>query len=257
MKKIDLEKTVQTIERISQNRLILAIFLVIDGIVFLANPEQPVEEMGRSVAICMALAAGAMIIAKIVAKERLIRFIPAFILLAAGGLMYFYPDVLSAYFRLLLALVIIINGALNLLDVMGLSRAREMLTALRDKAAKFFSRVKTPKTFDDGIDEQANKYFRPLQKIVSESEGHKAVYFVVNLLSVILGVLLLVKADLSITVFGLIFVYVGISDFVMAYRTRKVSEKLRNGEFSEILFEKTAGQKEQAEGASESKTQQT
>ncbi|MBR7174211.1 MAG: hypothetical protein IKD50_07270, partial [Clostridia bacterium] len=88
MKKIDLEKTVQTIERISQNRLILAIFLVIDGIVFLANPEQPVEEMGRSVAICMALAAGAMIIAKIVAKERLIRFIPALILLAAGGLMY-------------------------------------------------------------------------------------------------------------------------------------------------------------------------
>ena len=78
-----------------------------------------------------------------------------------------------------------------------------------------------------------------------------------NLLSVILGVLLLVKADLSITVFGLIFVYVGISDFVMAFRTRKVSEKLRNGEFSEILFEKTAGQKEQAEGASESKTQQT
>ena len=239
----NLEKTVQTIERISQNRLILALFLVIDGIVFLSNPEQPVEEMGCSIAICMVFAAGAMIIAKIVAKERLVRFIPALILLAAGGLMYYYPDVLSAYFRLLLALVIIINGLLNLFDILGLSRAQEMVTALRDKITEVFSRVKTPKDLDNGIDEQGNRYLRPLQKIVSESKRPKTVYFATNLLSVILGVLLLVQPNLSITVFGLIFVYVGISDFVMVFRTRKISEKLKNGKYREILFEEPAEEK--------------
>lgn len=233
----DLEKALKTVERISQNRLILALFLVVDGILFLANPEQPVEGMGQSIAICMVLTAGAMIVAKIVAKERLVRFIPALILLVAGGLMYFYPDVLSAYFRLLLALVIIINGLLNLFDLLGLGRARETVTALRDKITSLFSRVKTPKDLDNGIDEQGNRYLRPLQKIVSESKGLKAVYFVTNLLSVSLGVLLLVQPNLSITAFGLIFIYVGISDFVMVFRTRKISEKLRNREFRDILFE--------------------
>lgn len=233
----DLEKTLKMVERISQNRLILALFLVVDGILFLANPEQPVEGMGQSIAICMILAAGAMIVAKIVAKERLVRFIPALLLLAAGVLMYFYPDVLSAYFRLLLALVIIINGLLNLFDLLGLGRARETVTALRDKITSLFSRVKTPKDLDNGIDEQGNRYLRPLQKIVSESKGLKAVYFVTNLLSVSLGVLLLVQPNLSITAFGLIFIYVGISDFVMVFRTRKISEKLRNREFRDILFE--------------------
>ena len=247
----DLIKAAQTVERISQNRLILALFLLIDGIVFLANPQQPVEDMGRSIAICMAFAAGAMIIAKIVAKERLVRFIPALILLAAGGLMFFYPNVLSAYFRLLLALVIIINGLLNLFDILELNRAWEMITALRDKITGIFSRVKTPKNLDDGIDEQGNRYLRPLQKIVSESEGHRIIYFVSNFLSVILGVLLLVQPNLSITVFGMIFVYVGISDFVMAFRTRKISEKLRNREFREILFEEPEEQKKQPEEGSE------
>ena len=212
----DLEKALKTVERISQNRLILALFLVVDGILFLANPEQPVEGMGQSIAICMVLAAGAMIVAKIVAKERLVRFIPAL---------------------LLLALVIIINGLLNLFDLLGLGRARETVTALRDKITSLFSRVKTPKDLDNGIDEQCNRYLRPLQKIVSESKRLKAVYFVTNLLSVSLGVLLLVQPNLSITAFGLIFIYVGISDFVMVFRTRKISEKLRNREFRDILFE--------------------
>ena len=151
--------------------------------------------------------------------------------------MYFYPDVLSAYFRLLLALVIIINGLLNLFDLLGLGRARETVTALRDKITSLFSRVKTPKDLDNGIDEQCNRYLRPLQKIVSESKRLKAVYFVTNLLAVSLGVLLLVQPNLSITAFGLIFIYVGISDFVMVFRTRKISEKLRNREFRDILFE--------------------
>ena len=244
----DLEKTLKTVERISQNRLILALFLVVDGILFLANPEQPVEGMGQSIAICMVLAAGAMIVAKIVAKERLVRFIPALILLVAGGLMYFYPDVLSAYFRLLLALVIIINGLLNLFDLLGLGRARETVTALRDKITGLFSRVKTPKDLNNGIDEQGNRYLRPLQKIVSESKGHKAVTVVTNLFSVILGVLLLVKADLSITIFGVIFIYVGFSDFLLAFRTRKISEKLRDKKYMEILLEETDEHENQAEG---------
>jgi uncharacterized membrane protein HdeD (DUF308 family) len=236
-KGFDLEKTVLLLGRISRNRLILAVLLVVDGIVFLANPEQPVEEMGRTIAITMAFAAAAIIIPKIVAKERFVRFIPAFLLLAAGGLMFFYPDVLSAYFRLLLALVIIINGSINLLNVLGLSREQEIVVSFRDKITRLFSRIKSPKDLEEGIDEQASKYFRPLQKIISETEGHKIFYLATNVLAVILGALLLIKPDLSITVFGLIFIYVGISDFVMVYRTRKISEKLRDKKYREILLE--------------------
>ena len=250
--KIDLEKTVRIIERISQNRLILAIFLVVDGIIFLMNPEQPVENMGRTVATCMVFAAGAMIFSKIVAKEPFARFLPALLLLAAGGLLYFFPDVLSAYFRLILALMIVINGAVNLSGILGLSRVKDSIVAFKDKIGKAFARVKTSKELEDGMDEQANRYIRPLHQIVSESEGNNTFFFATNLLSVILGLLLLFWPNMSITIFGIVFIYVGINDFLMAFRTRKVSEKLRNKEYREILLgdEKADEHENQAEGNS-------
>jgi uncharacterized membrane protein HdeD (DUF308 family) len=253
----DLEKTVRTVEQISRNRLILAIFLVVDGIIFLMNPEQPVENMGRTLAICMVFAAGAMIFSKIVAKERFISFLPALLLLTAGGLLYFFPDALSAYFRLILALVIIINGAVNLSGVLGLGRVQDSVVAFKSKLEKIFSKVKTTKELEDGMEEQTNKYLRPLHQIVSESERNKAFFFVTNLLSVILGVLLLVRPDMSITIFGIVFIYVGINDFVMAFRTRKISEKLRDKKFREILFEETDEHENRAEGDSEERDQKT
>ena len=227
-KTIDPEKIMRTVERISQNRFIIAIFLVIDGFVFLLNPAESVENMGRAIATSMVFAAGAMIIAKIVAKERFVHFLPALILLAAGVLMYFYPTFLSAYFRLLLALFIVINGTINLLDILGLTQAREFVTALKDKAEKFFSRIKSPQAIEEGMEGEAGKILNPLDKIISESNRHKAVYFTINLLAVILGVMLLVRPNLSITIFGLIMIYAGSSNLVMAFRTWKISKDLRD-----------------------------
>lgn len=250
MKKItiDIEKTVLTVERISRNRMILAIALTVDGFMFLLNPGQTVEGMGRAIAITMLLAAGAMIITKITVKEPFVRFLPALILLAAGGLLYFFPKGLSAYFRLFLALLIIINGVVNLLSVLGLNSAKGILVTVEDKAQRAFSRLNSPKDLENGLQEQTKRYIRPLHQVVSESKGHKAVTVVTNLFSVILGVLLLVKADLSITIFGVIFIYVGFSDFLLAFRTRKISEKLRDKKYMEILLEETDEHENQAEG---------
>ena len=138
---IDIEKTALLVERISRNRLILAIALIVDGILFLLNPGKTVEGMGRAIAISLLLAAGVMIIAKISVKEPFSRFLPALILLAAGGLMYFFPDVISAYFRIILALLIIINGSVNLLSILGLSRAQGILVTLKDRADSLRSRL--------------------------------------------------------------------------------------------------------------------
>jgi uncharacterized membrane protein HdeD (DUF308 family) len=236
---IDIEKAAHTVEQISKNRLILAILLVVDGIIFLINPGQPVEGMGRAVATSIMIAAGALIISKIAAKERFVNFLPALILLAAGALMYFFPHVFSAYFRIIIALFITINGVVNLSGVLGLGRVHGFLVTFNSKASDLSSKVKTPEELNNGFDGQAEKYMRPLHKIVSESQGNKAVFFATNLLSVILGVLLLVKPDLSITIFGVIFIFVGVNDFLLAFRTRKISEKLRDKKYREILFEET------------------
>ena len=61
-----------------------------------------------------------------------------------------------------------------------------------------------------------------------DSIEHKAVYFAINLLAVILGVMLLVRPNISITIFGVIMIYAGSSNLVMAFRTRKISKELRN-----------------------------
>ncbi len=247
-KPFDFEKIKLTVQRISQTRFVLAISLIVTGIVFILNPEQSVENMGRDLAFCMVFAAGAMIIAKIAAKERFVRFLPALILLAAGGLMCFYPDNLSAYFRLLLALLIIINGAINLLDILGLTQPRKIIAALRVKVEAFFTRLKKPKELVEGMEEEAGKFMNPLYKIVSESKWHKVVYFTTNFLAVILGVLLLFQPDLSITIFGLIIIYTGISDLVMAFKTRKMSKDLRNKEHRKTMPEEPDEREKKAEG---------
>ncbi len=120
------------------------------------------------------------------------------------------------------------NGTINLLDILGLTQAREFVTALKDKAEKFFSRIKSPQAIEEGMEGEAGKILNPLDKIISESNRHKAVYFTINLLAVILGVMLLVRPNLSITIFGLIMIYAGSSNLVMAFRTWKISKDLRD-----------------------------
>lgn len=234
-----LEKIVRFIERVAQNRLIIAILLVVDGFLFLMNPEQPVEGMGRTLAITMVFAAAVMIFARIVAKERFARFLPALLLLAVGGLMYFFPQALSAYFRLILALLIMMNGIVNLLGVLGVNYSQGVFGTVEGRVRKAVSRVKTTKELDEGFDEQAARYLSPLQRIVTGAKGNKVFFFVLSLLSVLLGLFLLVKPDLAITIFGVIFILVGISDFLLAYRTMKVSEKLHDKRFREILLDGT------------------
>ena len=57
----------------------------------------------------------------------------------------------------------------------------------------------------------------------------------------------------------MIFIYVGFSDFLLAFRTRKISEKLRDKQFREILIEEADENENQAERrverASEDKVQ--
>ena len=250
-KKINLEKIVHVIEQVMKNRLIIAIMLIVDGIVFLMNPEQPVENMGRTLAVSMAFAAAVMIFARIVAKERFVRFIPALILLALGGLMYFFPDMLSAYFRLILALVIIMNGIVNLLSVLGVNYSQGFFGILDGKVRNAASKIKSPKEMEEGFDEQAVKYLNPLQRIVSASKGNKTVFFITSLLSILLGLLVLIKPDVSISVFGVIFLYIGVCDFLLAFRTQGVSAKLREKKYREILFDPNDVNENRPEGAAE------
>jgi len=241
-KRFSIEKIVHWVERVAQNRMIIALLLVVDGILFLMNPEEPVENMGRTLAITMVFAAAVMIFARIVAKDRFRRFIPALILLAVGGVMYFFPQALSAYFRLILALAIMMTGIVNLLDILGVNYKQGTMGNVEGKVRNVVSKVKTTKELDEGFDEQALRYVRPLNQVVSATKGHRTIFFITSLLSVLLGALLLIKPDLSITIFGVIFVYVGISDFLLAYRAGKISQKLREKKYREILFDGTEKQ---------------
>ena len=256
-KTVDIEKITHRVEQVVQNRLIIAILLIVDGVVFLMNPGKTVEEMGRAIAISMALAAAAMVITRIAAKERFVRFLPVLILLAAAGLMYFFPAFLSGCFRIILALLIIINGIVNLFNILGVNYSQGVFGTVEGTVRTAASKVKRSKELEEGIQEQTKKYLRPIHQIVSETKGHKTVFIVTNILSVILGVLMLAKPDLSISIFGAIFIYVGFSDFLLAFRAKKIAEKLRDKKFREILFDETNEQGNQTEENSEVADQQT
>ena len=97
------------------------------------------------------------------------------------------------------------------------------------------------KEIDDGInhelEQQANKLFNPLKNITNKSSKSSVLFVITNAVSVIFGIILLVYPSVSMSIWGLIFLYTGISNLTVAARTTNLIQKIKEKRFKEILFE--------------------
>ena len=257
-KKPNLDKTIKKVENLSntvdiimRNRLIVAIFLIVDGITFMLNPDTTLPEMARNIILLVLLAAISVFITNLASKTRDAKTIAiSLAIIIVSIIFYIYPDIISAYMQLFLALFIIYDGLNNLANYFNLARLSKYTQAISRKYNKLINkkpkkvnqeRKEKLKEIDNninvGLEEQKEKLISPLKNIVNKSSKFSALYVIANTASIILGIILLVFPGVSMMVWGLIFLYTGLSNLFVAIKTMNLTSKLKQKKFKEILFD--------------------
>lgn len=243
--KIDFEKisskvedTANKIDIIMKNRLIIAVFLIIDGISFILSPNNSINQMGRAVAIFVFLASGLVFITNITAKTKDKKsIIISIIIMIICIITYIYPNVISMYLHIVLAIVIIINGLTNLLNSLNLNKMSAYIANIEIKIKNRVNNNKMNKDFKAGIKEQTEKIVNPLSKFINRTTELNVLYIIFNSISIILGILLLVKSNITIIIWGIVFIYTGITDFITVAKSRNLAEKLKEKDFKSIMYD--------------------
>ncbi len=258
-KKLDYDKTIKKVENISnkvdiimRNRLIIAFFLITDGITFMLNPETTLPEMARNIILIILLAAASILITNLAAKTKDKKTIAiSLAIIAAGIFFYFYPDLIAAYMQLLLSLFIIYDGITNIANILHLndklskytkaiSREYNNLIHRKVKDEKNKQQQEKFKDIDSNINEnleqQKEKLITPLKKIINKANKSSTLYIIANTASITFGIILLVYPDVSMMIWGLIFLYTGLSNFFIAAKTIDLVTKIKQKKFKEILF---------------------
>lgn len=249
--KINFDNTIKKAENISnkvdvimRNKLIIAIFLIVDGITFLMNPNNSLADMARNVILLVLLASASTLITNIASKTKDLKsIIISIVITIIVIILYIYPDLISAYIQLVFALIIIFDGVINLLNALHLNKLSAYTLGIAKKFDDFVHHKNTNKDFNEGIEQQKEKLISPLKNIVGKTNKSSILYIIANIASIILGILLIVFSNISMVVWGLIFIYTGISDLLVAMRTMNISKKIKEKKFKEILYDEKQEEK--------------
>ena len=251
LKKLNYDDSIKKVEYISdkvnvimRNRLIIAIFLIVDGITFMLNPNGSLAEMARSIIILVLLASFSTFLINLSAKTKDIKsIVTSIVVLVIGVVLYIYPDLVSAYIQLILSVFIILYGLMNILNALNLNKLSGFSKGITEKYNNIVNNKKTNKNldetkeeerfkdvnknFNEGMEQQKEKLITPLKNIVNKTTKSSLLYIVVNIASIILGIMLLIFPDVSMVVWGIIFLYAGFSDLLISMKTMNISEKIK------------------------------
>ena len=245
MKKIDVDQLANKVDKaagaidvLMSNHLIIAVFFIVDGINFIINPNNSIDEMAKSIIMLVFFATLAIFLANIASKEKDKKsIITSFILLVLCVVFYFMPHLISAYLRIILSLFIIFNGLINILESTKYKDLASKILNAKNKVNSMTHSKDGNKDFENGLDQQTDKIVNMLNKTSTKLSTHTYIYIFFNAITVILGLLLLFMADTSIVIWGLIFIYVGISDFIQVAKSIDLVKKIKSKDFKGIFFD--------------------
>ena len=243
-KKINFDNAAKKMEGISdkinilmRNKLIIAIFLIVDGITFILNPNSSLAEMSRAILILVLLASLSTLLANLAVKPRDIKSILlSLIVLILGIVLYIYPDLISAYIQIILSVFIIGDGVMNIVNSLNLNKASKYTKFIAEKYNKIINKKKenkeeklkdVNKNFNEGMEQQKERLIVPLKRIVGKTSNLPKLYIVTNVATIILGIFLLVFPDVSMVIWGIIFLYIGLSDLLSIMKTMDISNKIK------------------------------
>jgi len=118
-----LEVILSKVDIVMRNGLIIALFLIIDGINFILNPEATIEGMARNIILLALIAALSIFVANLTAKTRNRKtVILSAIVVAIGIILFIFPGLIAAYIQIILAVFIIYNGVSNIAKALNLNK---------------------------------------------------------------------------------------------------------------------------------------
>lgn len=266
-KKIDLNKAAKkvetlskTIEVIMRNRLIIAFFLIVDGITFLLNPDTTLSGMAKNIMLLIVFASFSIFIGNIATKEKDLKtIVVSAIIMTLGVFFYFFPDLIAAYLQLLLALFIVYDGVSNIARALHFNnKLSKWGKTITRKLSKTFKRKNSSKTakveakkfkaidnnIDESLAEQKEKLITPLQNIAKKSSKSLVLYIIINTMSIIFGIILLVYPNASMMIWGMIFLYTGLVNLLTSIKSMHLFKKIKEKRFKEILFDSSKNQPE-------------
>ena len=216
-----------------QNKLFIAILIIIDGIRFIFSPYDSVAKMARSIIILVVLAAFSTLLKNLSTKTKDIKAILlSIVILIMGIVLYIYPDLVSAYIGLIVSLLIILDGLINILNTVksnklsGFSKIiiqkYNSLISNKNNKSKKERLEKINQNFNKGMERQKRRIINPLKNMINKTNKSSSLYIVANVISIILGITLLILPSVSI-----IFLYVGFSDLIVSMRTMNISKKIK------------------------------
>lgn len=253
MKKV--EGISKTVDIILRNRLIIAILFIVDGITFILNSHRSLSEMARNIVVLVLIAVVSILITNLCSKNKDVKtIIISLVILVLGIIFYIYSDLIAAYIQLIMALFIISYGVTNLVTALHLNKFSKYTNAINkrinsvvnSKKADIKVNIKEDEQmekfydvnnkFNEGLEQQKKKLLSPLKNIINKSNKFSNLYIVINIASIIFGIILLIFPDVSMVLWGIIFLYTGISDLLASMSAMNISEKIKNRKFKEILY---------------------
>lgn len=235
-----IENTTKKIDVIMRNRLIIASFLIIDGVNFILNPTRSISDMARLVALFVFVASATAIITNISSKQKDLKsIIISTISIMISIVIFIFPRAMALHLRIILSLFIIFNGLINIFNVLKLDKVSSYIINVENKIKDIVHKRKIEENFEKGIKEQTKRITKPLNEFmdITNKISYSYLYLVINTISIILGIVLLIWSDITIVIWGVIFIFIGISDFLMAAKSMNISKKLKEKDIKAILYD--------------------
>lgn len=225
------------IDVIMRNRLIIAVLLIIDGINFIVHPNNSMRDIARSVSLFVFIASITLLANNIFSKEKSVKSaIMSLLVIAFSIITYIFPQAISAYFKIILSLVITFNGILNIVHILKLDKVETYTLTIEEKIKKFIKKNNFNKDFESGIKEQTDRIMNPLNSVIQKNSKISFFSLIINIISTILGIILLIFPNITIITFGMAFIYTGLTDLLFVARSINIVKKIKEKNFKGILY---------------------
>ena len=219
--------TSKKIDIILHSKLILAVFMILDGVNFIMYPDKSMYGMAQTVASTAFLAAGAIIIAYIKTDKKDIKTLTLpIIMLVVSGVIFIFPKPFALNLRLIIALFIILNGLINIFNIQKLDKVSASLSFAEDKIKGKLDKGAEAESSNSKVTiGQASRLLDPISNVIEKANKKIYLYLILNIISIFLGILLFTSDNITIIVCGIILLYTGLFDLLMYLRSRRLEKK--------------------------------
>ena len=221
------EFTINKVDTVLNSRLVIAVIMIIDGIGYINNYDRTLVSMSKGIAEAVFIASALILITNLTTnKKDLKSILIPIIMMIISVIVRFNPNIISFNFRILFALIIIINALINIFNIRKLDRLSASLSFTKKKIKKDLQEDEKSKEYDFGVVLRKITYLLdPVGDLIEKTNKHVHIYILLNNISIILGILLLLNNNTTIVLCGIILIYTGLIDLFVFLRSVRLARK--------------------------------